>query len=394
MERYKIRVAVVHNFYRSSSPSGENTAVEAQIAALRKRGHDVALFSTSSDELDDSLWARVSLARDVAAGGSKGRELSEQINSYRPSVIHVHNTFPRPGSKWVRDVDAPIVATLHNFRPLCASGLLTRNNVECTLCPDNSSINSLVHKCYRDSFLATLPLSISTRNSGASNLLLNHADHLIALSDYSKAMYDRNVNGSSVISVIPNFSPLKAERTKMRLNSRMWVYVGRLSDEKGILELVNNWPDSRSLTIYGSGELEEVIKRLIFGRANIRYSGNIHRNDLEHVLNNSMGLVFPSICRENAPMIYVEALSAGLPVVAFSANTVSESVKADVTGAIFSNWDEIDAALQEVELNRTLYSENGIRLALNRYSEDAWYEAILNAYTAAIESKKPGCEGD
>ena len=50
----RLRIALVHSFYRSDSPSGENAMVEAQAAALRRRGHEVRLLAASSDDVAGS----------------------------------------------------------------------------------------------------------------------------------------------------------------------------------------------------------------------------------------------------------------------------------------------------------------------------------------------------
>ena len=46
-----LRIMVVHNWYRSANPSGENRVVERESAALSARGHDVIRFDRHSDEI-------------------------------------------------------------------------------------------------------------------------------------------------------------------------------------------------------------------------------------------------------------------------------------------------------------------------------------------------------
>jgi hypothetical protein len=46
-----VRIAMVHSFYSSSQPSGENTVVLNEVDALRRAGHEVALFAAHTDEL-------------------------------------------------------------------------------------------------------------------------------------------------------------------------------------------------------------------------------------------------------------------------------------------------------------------------------------------------------
>ena len=46
-----LRVMVVHNWYRSVTPSGENRVVERESAALAARGHEVIKFDRFSDDI-------------------------------------------------------------------------------------------------------------------------------------------------------------------------------------------------------------------------------------------------------------------------------------------------------------------------------------------------------
>src|SRR6476469_1276851 len=86
-----LRIAVVHSFYRSDSPSGENALVEAQVAALRRRGHEVRLFAASSDDVADSPLGSMRQALTVSTGA--GPDPVAEIADWRPDVVQLHNTF-------------------------------------------------------------------------------------------------------------------------------------------------------------------------------------------------------------------------------------------------------------------------------------------------------------
>jgi len=46
------------------------------------------------------------------------------IRRFRPDIVHIHNLFPNFGRRCVEDINVPVVHTVHNYRPLCANGLL------------------------------------------------------------------------------------------------------------------------------------------------------------------------------------------------------------------------------------------------------------------------------
>src|SRR2546428_742947 len=63
-----IRVASVHSFYSSRVPSGENRAVESEVEALQRAGHDIRLFAARTDDFEGSPAYRATSALRVASG--------------------------------------------------------------------------------------------------------------------------------------------------------------------------------------------------------------------------------------------------------------------------------------------------------------------------------------
>ena len=162
-EGASFRIAIVHSFYSSRVPSGENTVVETQLRALLRGGHKVELFAAHTDELEQRPLYRLSSSLRVSLG--VGRSPLPELEDFAPEVIHVHNLFPNWGSRWVGSLETPFVATLHNFRTICANGLLFRDDSVCTLCPDGNSRSAVRYACYRDSRIATAPLAFATRRA-------------------------------------------------------------------------------------------------------------------------------------------------------------------------------------------------------------------------------------
>ena len=79
-------------------------------------------------------------------------------------MVHVHNTFPLFSPSVLRAayrLDLPVVATLHNFRLLCANAVLQRDGGPCESCIGKVPLAAVKHSCYRDSRVQTLPLATS-----------------------------------------------------------------------------------------------------------------------------------------------------------------------------------------------------------------------------------------
>jgi glycosyltransferase involved in cell wall biosynthesis len=336
---FPVRIAFVHSFYVSRNPSGENRVVEAEIRALRAAGHDVMLAGVRTDDLEgEPLYAARSAIR-VATGA--GRSPSAALERFRPDVIHVHNLFPNFGTRWATSAPAPIVVTLHNFRPLCANGALFRDGHVCTLCPDGrTSLPGLRHACYRDSRAATLPIAIDDRVGLGLRPLLATARKVVVLSDVARTFYLRAGLRDDQVVVAPNFldastDPGYAPEGEV---GDHWLYVGRLGPEKGIEPLIRAWPRDRRLVVVGDGPEREAVRAAAAGKR-IELLGLRDREAVIGLMRGARGLVFPSRCYENFPLVYAEAMAVGLPVLAWEPNVVASMVRAEGTG-LATTWDE------------------------------------------------------
>ena len=90
-----MKVLLVHNRYRSDSPSGENRVVDQEAAALEAAGNDVERFERFSDDI--AGWSRPRQALvplRVVWSQEARRDLAAVLRRTKPDVLHVQNTFP------------------------------------------------------------------------------------------------------------------------------------------------------------------------------------------------------------------------------------------------------------------------------------------------------------
>ena len=322
-----MRIAVVQSFYGMAVPGGENIVCVDQVDTLRRAGHEVHLVSVGTDDFKDQPLYALRCAAQVATG--RGRTPLARLRELAPDVVHVHNLFPNYGRTWVADWPGPLVTTLHNYRPLCANALLYREGSACTRCLDGDRWAGLKNGCYRESRLATLPLAWSGRGGPLADPLLRRADRIVVLSELSQTLYERAGVPEQRLQLIPNYVRDEAPATGDR-PARGWLYIGKLSVEKGILDLLTRWPAGIPLDIVGTGPLEAECRAA--APASVRFVGTVPRAEVQQLMGGYAGLVFPSRCFENAPLVYCEALAASLPVLAFDGSAVAVAVRGEGTG--------------------------------------------------------------
>ncbi len=330
-----MRIALIHSFYAGDSSSGENVVVSSQLEALSRAGHDVLLLGRHTDRESSRRLYPIRAAFQTATGA--GPDPTLRLARFDPQVVHIHNTVPNIGTGWLTAWPTPVVHTLHNFRPICANGLLFRDGRVCTDCPEGKPWSAIEHACYRDSRFATLPVAVRNARGLASNVLLTRADRLIALSDFAADTFRQfGLPGARLVTV-PNGVSGGVVSEQPPPGRPRWLAVGRLRAEKGFAELLRGWPVGHRLDLVGDGPQRAELERLAGPEVQLR--GALPAHQLRQEMPGYSGLVFAGLCPEAAaPLVVVEALAAGLPVLMtrtsphagpFVAAEVARTVSAD-----------------------------------------------------------------
>ena len=250
-----MKILLVHNYYGSSAPSGENKVFEAEKAMLEKHGHEVEVYTRNSDEIRivvrgqglvvrlKKLWGLVKGALCTVGNPFAARAVARKCQEFKPDVVHFHNTFPliSPLAVWAASKYAPVVMTLHNYRTVCAAGVPTRGGKVCSRCLDKKCVwDGIKHRCYRGSLLATLPLAMNI--AIYRRLLPKWVKRFIVLSEFQKGKMVEYGWPEEKILVKGNFVEFfNAESQSSREKKDQIVYVGRLSKEKGVGTLIKGF---------------------------------------------------------------------------------------------------------------------------------------------------------
>ena len=181
-------------------------------------------------------------------------------------------------------------------------------------------------------------------------------------------------------TVLQNFLPDKPRFAVSKTSAgHYWLYAGRLSAEKGVAELVTSWPADFRLVIAGSGPLGDGIA-MASATKQIELRGQLSPSEVESLMERATGLIFPSLWQEQSPMVVIEALRAGVPVLARSGNVVSAELVRSGAGLSFSNPQELFNALTAISMNRGRFAANARRLYEQNHTEQRWVRALTSVY--------------
>jgi len=371
-----MKIAVVHSYYSSRMPSGENTVVDEQANTLRDAGHEVQLIARRTDDEERAAGYAIRSAATVATGF--GPSPNAELKAFEPDVIHVHNTFPNFGTRWLKAWGPRTVLTLHNYRSACAAATLYRDGAECTQCLTVRPVLPAVrYRCYRGSALTTLPVALGTGPRGGLRRILTEPAKLIALNQPMARILGTLTSRS--ISVIPNF--VAHANVSPPEDARSWVFVGRLSEEKGLSRLLERWPTGHRLDIIGTGPLaKELAAR--YPLPGVRWRGSLPRGDVLAELGRYTGLLIPSAWSEGIPTVALEALARGVPL-GVSREIAAGPGMVSTGSARFLNLEAgpTDLADDLIALaNDPGAREAASQLHARRYSPQAWLDQIQHVY--------------
>ena len=340
-----MRILLVHNFYRSGAPSGENRVVDQDLELLRAVGHTVELHAVSSDEIDGySKVGKALLPGTVIWSPKAKRDLAAAIARFRPDVVHVHNSFPLLSASILAATNAAnvaTVATLHNYRLLCAGGSFFRDGAVCHDCLPNRTLPGIRHGCYRDSVAATLPLSIA--NLVHAKRWKTQVDALLTLSSAQRRLFvDAGFPGDRTF-VKPNWVPDRPVRTAADLApTPEFAYLGRLAAEKGIALLMEAWDlllstvvdTEPTLVIAGGGPLEADVQAWAATRPSVRFVGHQDAAGCSRITNRALASLVPSVWEETFGLVVIEAMAAGVPAIAPAHASFPDFIRSGVDGLL------------------------------------------------------------
>ncbi len=391
-----LRVLVVHNTYRSEQPSGEDRVVEQETALLGAAGHDVDRFFRHSDDIAAmSLSAKVAVPLQVPWNRRSRTDLAAHLRARRPDVVHIHCTFPLLSPSVVAacaDVGVPAVATLHNYTQVCAPGTLYRAGRICTDCVGRSPLPAAQHGCYRGSRPATVPLVIA--QAANQNLWWTGITRFLCVSQSQRNILVQAGMPADRMAVHHN---IVVDPGVHRAGPGDHVlYLGRLTEEKGLRFLMAAWDrhvargEARSpLVVAGSGPLQDEVATWAAGRLDVRFLGLQTREQCGELLARAAAVVAPSLWLEAFGLVVVEAMAAGVPVVAAAHGAFVELVDDGVTGALFrpgdveSLADGLDGVQRSPETNRAMGTAARGRYERD-FAVDAGVERLAAQYRAAI----------
>jgi glycosyltransferase involved in cell wall biosynthesis len=378
-----MRILQLHTRYRQRG--GEDRVVETEAALLRGAGHEVLTYGAANPEgpraalsLAAAPWNRAAAHR--AAGA---------VQAAQPDVVHVHNTWfamSQAVLPAIRALGVPVVMTLHNYRLVCAAATLFRDGAPCEDCVGSHPWHGVVHRCYRGS-VATSAVAASTIALHRRRRTWEHdVDRFLALTEFGRQEFIAAGLPAGRIGVKSNSVADPGHRLAPPSDSRTVVFLGRLSEEKGLATLLEAWrrsPAGLRLVVVGTGPDEEPLRAA--APPDVEFLGALPADEVTSLLLSARALVFPSIWFEGQGLVALEAAAAGLPVLLSDLGAMASLFSPDAEELLFPPGDPAALARRIERLHDDGFVDEMGAFTHRRFEERYTHQVALGCLEQTYE---------
>ena len=354
------KILVIHNRYLEEG--GEDISVNHEVELLKDRFNVKVLYFDNKINNYISQVFYFLINKNLKSV----KRLRIILNDFEPDVVYVHNTWFKASLgifKELKKHSQKTVIKLHNFRYLCTNSLSINNHLNgkhtCPACGINGG-KKLFNKYFQDSYLKSLLVIYYGKKY--FNVISNNKFKKLVLTNFHKN-YLINKDISKNVSVINNFVSV-IEEQKNNFDNFI-VYAGRISDEKGVRELIDAFKkanlNNMHLKIIGNGpQLQNLINHYKSDK-NIIFYGSLSNQETMKIIAKASCVVTATKLWEGQPTLLCEASLFGKPSIFPNTGGISEFFPKDY-GLIFeqNNYSDLITKLKLVE-NKDLMKKIGER---------------------------------
>tara|TARA_Y100000389_G_C17444746_1_gene510858 strand:- start:722 stop:1876 length:1155 start_codon:yes stop_codon:yes gene_type:complete len=310
----KKKLLLIHNKYRDFG--GEDVAVKNEIQLLEK------YFIVEVLNFDNSIkkYLKQFVAFALNKNVESGRIVSSIIHDFKPDIIYVHNSWFKASIEIFNVIlksNAKIIIKLHNFRYKCTNSYSLKKHlnegVYCEACALDTSKFKIFNKYFTSSYIKSI--LVIRYGKKYYEILKNTKVSILVLTNFHKSYLEKN--GFRNVSVHPNYLDLVISEENDKHSEKDYIlYAGRISEEKGVDELIDAFISSNlvnySLKIVGEGPILEDLK-IKHTNPRINFIDLLENSKVLSLIENSKAIVTATKLWEGQPTLLCEASLLGIP---------------------------------------------------------------------------------
>lgn len=380
---------------------------------LKENGHEIAFFSMKNEkniktgekeyfveEIDLNNGNKLK-ALDVIYSKANKKKMEEALEEFKPDIVHLNN-FQRQLSlsiiKPIKKRNIPIVFTAHDLQAICPAITMMDNEKNiCEKCMKGKYVNCIRKKCNKGSTLKSIIGAIEGFCYRYKKIYTKKIDAIITPTKFYKEKLVEDGISEDKITYIHNFIDVTQYQVETG-DKGYGLYIGRLSKEKGILDLMQAFKETKKGELYIAGDGPEKSEIQNFIKNNnlekrVKLLGFLNKEQVIDVISKSRFVVLPSIWYENCPYSILETLVVGKPVIGSKIAGIPELVKDNKTGLLndLGNIEQLTEKMKilykDADIARKM-GEQARKDAIIEFDKKQYYNKIIKVYKDLIEEKK------
>ena len=404
-----MRILYVNKFHYLKGGSEKYYFELAEL--MKKKGHEVAFFSMEDEKniktgdkeyfvkkIDLNTSSKLK-ALDVIYSKENEKKMIEAIEDFKPDIVHVNN-FQRQLSasiiKATNKKNIPIVFTAHDMQAICPASAMLYEGRICEDCIKKGYKACIEKNCIKKSKLKSI-LGVMEAKYYRINKIYKKIDYIIAPSEFIKLQLIKGKLEYKKMQTLHNFVINEEDKSNKIIGDYAF-YFGRLSIEKGILNLIEAIKNIRNGKLIIAGDGPEKDKIIEFIKENkledrVRLVGYLNQKEIRNYIRNSRFVVVPSIWYENCPYSILETMEIGKPIIGSQIGGIPELIENERNGFLYK-YNDINELSEKMKIlfTNTKIVKNQSKMSRmiyeEKYSENIYYNEIINIYyTLAKENK-------
>lgn len=383
----KLKVLVLHNYTKGFATGGEAHVFEDEAKLLESNGHVIhRLFISNSHGTEVGIMRKVEYFLKSPWSDYGYKLVKSELKKFKPDIAHAHNFFFIFSPKiflafWEEKI--PIVVTLHNYRLVVPCSQMIYKGKPCEICLGKNPWRIIFKRCYKNSFFASLFRYRFYYRSQKRHNWWSFIDKFITLSNKGREILVKGGLPANKILVKPNF--IHDPRPKENSKGYGALYIGMITEEKGLRELVVEWQEIKyPLKIIGSGPIREELIT-INKNSDVKLVGLLTREKVMEELGKCAFVVVPSKWHEAFGLVNIEAFSMGKPVIASRKGAMLDIIEDGKNGIFFDISikgdlkEKVKSLIDDNDLLNQM-SVNSRNSYLKHYSPNVNYKKLIDIY--------------
>ena len=403
-----MKILLVNKFHWNKGGSEKYYFELGQL--LKKHGHKVAYFSMEDEKniktgdkeyfvpkLDLNNSSKLK-ALDVISNKHNQKIMEQALDDFKPDIVHLNNFQRQLSASIIKpciDRKIPIVFTAHDVQAICpAITMMDNDKKPCELCMHGKYMNCIKKSCNKGSKLKSILGALEGYYYRIHKIYTEKINYIITPSEFYRKKFIEDGVNENKIQAIHNSIEMDDYNVKTE-DDGYALYFGRLSKEKGILDLINAFKNCKEGKLFIAGEgpeketIEQIIKENKLGRR-VKLLGFLNKEQMTEITRKCKFVVVPSIWYENCPYSILETLAIGKPIIGSNMGGIPELVNDNKNGFIYSTIEELTDKMNTLFENQKLvekFGKESKNLAKKNYNREVYYKKIEKIYKDVIKGE-------